>query len=120
MLGTPFILLFVILTLLDMEKLGIDNIKVSGGIDGQGDEIGNLCGTFQNYNIYMDGVLIDSLETQELTVEGLTNETEYYQITAKYEEENQEQSTVELRDSSRAISDWAFKFKFCLISARIL
>ena len=73
----------------------IDNIKVSGGIDGQGDEIGNLCGTFQNYNIYMDGVLIDSSETQELTVEGLTNGTEYcFQITANYEEGESEQSTV--------------------------
>ena len=68
----------------------------------------------------MDGVLIDSSETQELTVEGLTNGTEYcFQITANYEEGESEQSTV-VCATPLAISDWAFKFKFCRISAGIL
>jgi len=30
----------------------VDDIRVWGGIDGQGDENGSLCGTLQNYNIY--------------------------------------------------------------------
>ena len=45
------------------------------------------CGTFQSYNIYQDGNLVDNVTTNEYTVTGLTNFQEYcYTVTAIYAE----------------------------------
>ena len=45
------------------------------------------CGTFQGYNVYQDGSLIDNITTNEYTVTGLTNFQEYcYTVTAVYAE----------------------------------
>ena len=74
----------------------VDDIRVWGGIEGQGDENGSLCGTLQNYNIYMDGVFLESTELEEFMVEGLTNGTEYcFQITANYEEGESDSSAIQ-------------------------
>ena len=69
------------------ESWFVDDIKVWGGDLGQGDQIGSLCGTFLDYNIYMDGELIGTTLLEEFTVEGLTNGTEYcFQMSSNYEE----------------------------------
>lgn len=69
------------------ESWFVDDIKVWGGDLGQGDQVGSLCGTFIDYNIYMDGELIGSTGLEEFIVEGLTNGTEYcFQISSNYEE----------------------------------
>ena len=69
------------------ESWFVDDIKVWGGDLGQGDQIGSLCGTFLDYNIYMDGELIGTTVLEEFTIEGLTNGTEYcFQISSNYEE----------------------------------
>ena len=69
------------------ESWFVDDIKVWGGDLGQGDQIGSLCGTFLDYNIYMDGELIGTTVLEEFTVEGLTNGTEYcFQMSSNYEE----------------------------------
>ena len=61
----------------------VDNIKVWGGQTGAE----NICGTFQNYNIYMDGALIGTSAVESYTAIGLENGTEYcFQVTAVYEE----------------------------------
>ena len=61
----------------------VDNIKVWGGQTGAE----NICGTFQNYNIYMDGALIGTSAVESYTATGLENGTEYcFQVTAVYEE----------------------------------
>ena len=45
------------------------------------------CGTFQSYNIYQNGVLVDNTTTNEYTVTGLTNFTEYcFNVSAVYAE----------------------------------
>ena len=69
------------------ESWFVDDIKVWGGDLGQGDQIGSLCGTFLDYNIYMDGELIGTTVLEEFTIEGLTNGTEYcFQMSSNYEE----------------------------------
>ena len=61
----------------------VDNIKVWGGQT----EVENICGTFQNYNIYMGGALIGTSDMESYTATGLENGTEYcFQVTAVYEE----------------------------------
>ena len=77
------------------ESWFVDDIRVWGGTEGQGDESGSLCGTFLNYNIYMDGVFVHSTESEEFMVEGLSNGTEYcFQISANYEEGESDLSSV--------------------------
>ncbi len=45
------------------------------------------CGTFQSYNIYQDGTLIENVSTNSHTVTGLTNFQEYcFTVTAVYAE----------------------------------
>jgi hypothetical protein len=69
------------------ESWFIDDVKVWGSEEGQGDQMGSLCGTFLNYNIYMDGEFLNSTSSQEFMIEGLTNGVEYcFQISSNYEE----------------------------------
>ena len=61
----------------------VDDIRVHGGQEGEGD----LCGTFFHYNIYQDGVQIGTTvyDETEYLVEGLNNGTEYcFQVAAAY------------------------------------
>ena len=59
----------------------VDDIRVYGGDEGQGD----LCGTFFHWNIYMDGVQIGTADDPEFFVENLENDVEYcFEITAAY------------------------------------
>ncbi|MDC1038378.1 choice-of-anchor J domain-containing protein [Candidatus Marinimicrobia bacterium] len=61
----------------------VDEISVSGSESA--DYAG--CGTFQNYNIYVDGVLAGSTEESWYTVTGLENGTEYcFEVKAVYDE----------------------------------
>ena len=62
----------------------VDDVRVWGANEGEGD----LCGTFQHYNVFMDGTLIGTADASgEYTVEGLENGTEYcFQVTAVYDE----------------------------------
>ena len=70
----------------------VDNIKVWGGQT----EVENICGTFQNYNIYMGGALIGTSDMERYTATGLENGTEYcFQVTAVYEE-GESASTAEV------------------------
>ena len=65
------------------ESWFVDDIRVWGGNEGDGD----ICGTFQNYNVYMDGSLIGTSDIEAYTVEDLENGVEYcFEITTVYEE----------------------------------
>ena len=67
----------------------VDDIRVWGGDTGDGD----ICGTFQNYNVYMDGSLIGTTEMEAYTAEGLENGVEYcFEIKTVYEEGESEAS----------------------------
>ena len=67
----------------------VDDIRVWGGDTGDGD----ICGTFQNYNVYMDGSLIGTTEMEAYTAEGLENGVEYcFKIKTVYEEGESEAS----------------------------
>ena len=70
----------------------LDQISVSGSESA--DYAG--CGTFQNYNIYVDGVLAGSTEDSWYTVTQLENETEYsFEIKSVYAEGESEASSSE-------------------------
>ena len=70
----------------------VDEISVSGSESA--DYAG--CGTFQNYNIYVDGVLAGSTEDSWYTVTQLENETEYcFEIKSVYDEGESEASSSE-------------------------
>ena len=70
----------------------VDEISVSGSESA--DYAG--CGTFQNYNIYVDGVLAGSTEDSWYTVTQLENETEYsFEIKSVYAEGESEASSSE-------------------------
>ncbi len=65
------------------EEWFVDEISVSGSETA--DYAG--CGTFQNYNIYIDGALAGSTEDSWYTATQLENGTEYcFEITSVYEE----------------------------------
>ena len=71
------------------ESWFVDEITVSGGVDGEGD----VCGDFSNYNIYMDGVQIGTSDTEAFSAENLENDVEYcFEVTAVYEEGESEMS----------------------------
>jgi len=71
------------------EEWFVDEILVSGSTSS--DYAG--CGTFQNFNIYMDGTLIGSTEDTWYTADGLENGTEYcFEITSVYDEGESEGS----------------------------
>jgi len=68
----------------------VDEISVSGSESA--DYAG--CGTFQNYNIYIDGVLVDSTEDSEYTATQLENGIEYcFEIKSVYAEGESEASS---------------------------
>ena len=68
----------------------VDEISVSGSESA--DYAG--CGTFQNYNIYIDGVLVDSTEDSEYTATQLENGIEYcFVIKSVYAEGESEASS---------------------------
>lgn len=68
----------------------VDEISVSGSESA--DYAG--CGIFQNYNIYIDGVLAGSTEDSEYTATLLENGTEYcFEIKSVYEEGESEASS---------------------------
>ena len=70
----------------------VDEISVSGSESA--DYAG--CGTFQNFNIYVDGVLAGSTEDSWYTVTQLENETEYsFEIKSVYAEGESEASSSE-------------------------
>ena len=70
----------------------VDQISVSGSESA--DYAG--CGTFQNYNIYVDGVLAGSTEDSWYTVTQLENEIEYsFEIKSVYAEGESEASSSE-------------------------
>ena len=72
-----------------------------------------------NYNIYMDGVLIDSSETQELTVEVLQMEPNtVFKLLPIMRRENQSRHRC-LRDTSGPFQIGPLNLNF-RISARIL
>ncbi|MDE0742090.1 MAG: choice-of-anchor J domain-containing protein, partial [Candidatus Poseidoniia archaeon] len=74
------------------EEWFVDEISVSGSESA--DYAG--CGTFQNYNIYVDGVLAGSTEDSWYTVTQLENETEYsFEIKSVYAEGESEASSSE-------------------------
>tara|TARA_A100001011_G_scaffold363133_1_gene412808 strand:- start:621 stop:2687 length:2067 start_codon:yes stop_codon:yes gene_type:complete len=63
----------------------VDDIKISGGYEGQGD----LCGTISHYNIYQDGFQIATTvyDETEYVMEGLDNGVEYcFSVAAAYGE----------------------------------
>ena len=65
------------------ESWFVDEIRVWGGT---GTET-NVCGTFEGYNIYQDGALIETTDTEEYVVTDLENGTEYcFEVTAVYTE----------------------------------
>ena len=71
------------------ESWFVDDIRIWGGDTGDGD----ICGTFQNYNVYMDGSLIGTTEMEAYTAEGLENGVEYcFEIKTVYEEGESEAS----------------------------
>lgn len=68
----------------------VDEISVSGSESA--DYAG--CGTFQNYNIYIDGVRVDSTEDSEYTATQLENGIEYcFEIKSVYAEGESEASS---------------------------
>ena len=72
------------------EEWFVDEISVSGSETA--DYAG--CGTFQNYNIYIDGVLAGSTEDSWYTATQLENGTEYcFEIKSVYEEGESEASS---------------------------
>jgi len=72
------------------EEWFVDEISVSGSESA--DYAG--CGTFQNYNIYVDGVLAGSTEDSWYTVTQLENGTEYcFEIRSVYDEGESEASS---------------------------
>ena len=72
------------------EEWFVDEISVSGSESA--DYAG--CGTFQNYNIYIDGVLAGSTEDSWYTATQLENGTEYsFEITSVYAEGESEASS---------------------------
>ena len=72
------------------EEWFVDEISVSGSESA--DYAG--CGTFQNYNIYVDGVLAGSTEDSWYTATQLENGTEYcFEIKSVYEEGESEASS---------------------------
>ena len=72
------------------EEWFVDEISVSGSETA--DYAG--CGTFQNYNIYIDGALVDSTEDSWYTATQLENGTEYcFEIKSVYEEGESEASS---------------------------
>jgi len=72
------------------EEWFVDEISVSGSQSA--DYAG--CGTFQNYNIYVDGVLAGSTEDSWYTVTQLENGTEYcFEIKSVYDEGESEASS---------------------------
>ena len=72
------------------EEWFVDEISVSGSETA--DYAG--CGTFQNYNIYIDGVLADSTEDSWYTATQLENGTEYcFEIKSVYDEGESEASS---------------------------
>jgi len=72
------------------EEWFVDEISVSGSESA--DYAG--CGTFQNYNIYVDGVLTDSTEDSWYTATQLENGTEYcFEIKSVYDEGESEASS---------------------------
>lgn len=66
------------------ESWFVDDIRVWGGNEGDGD----ICGTFNHFNVYMDGALIGTADSSGLyTAEDLVNDTEYcFEITSVYDE----------------------------------
>ena len=62
------------------ESWFVDDIRVWGGNEGDGD----ICGTFNHFNVYMDGALIGTADSSGLyTAEDLVNDTEYcFEITS--------------------------------------
>ena len=72
------------------EEWFVDEISVSGSESS--DYAG--CGTFQNYNIYVDGVLAGSTEDSWYTVTQLENGTEYcFEVKSVYDEGESEASS---------------------------
>jgi hypothetical protein len=72
------------------EEWFVDEISVSGSESA--DYAG--CGTFQNYNIYVDGILAGSTEDSWYTATQLENGTEYcFEIKSVYEEGESEASS---------------------------
>ena len=72
------------------EEWFVDEISVSGSESA--DYAG--CGTFQNYNIYIDGVLAGSTEDSWYTATQLENGTEYcFEIKSVYDEGESEASS---------------------------
>lgn len=60
----------------------VDDIQVWGS-----DSAEDQCGTFANYNIYMDGALIGTSTEESFVAEGLENGTEYcFEVSAVYDE----------------------------------
>ncbi len=71
------------------ESWFVDDIKVYGGNEGEGD----ICGEFFHWNIYMDGVQIGTSDYTDYSVENLENDVEYcFEITAAYGEGESEPS----------------------------
>ncbi|MFL2983009.1 MAG: T9SS type A sorting domain-containing protein [Candidatus Neomarinimicrobiota bacterium] len=65
------------------ESWFVDDIKVYGGSEGQG----NICGEFFHWNVYMDGVQIGTADIEEFSVDNLENGIEYcFEVTAVYGE----------------------------------
>ena len=67
----------------------VDDIRVWGNEGDPSDPYfdPNMCGTFNHYNVYMDGALIGTVDSSEFTVENLENDVEYcFTITTSYDE----------------------------------
>ena len=67
----------------------VDDIRVWGNEADPSDPYfdPNMCGTFNHYNVYMDGALIGTVDSSEFTVENLENDVEYcFTITTSYDE----------------------------------
>ena len=67
----------------------VDDIRVWGNEGDPNDPNfdPNMCGTFNHYNVYMDGALIGTVDSSEFTVENLENDVEYcFTITTSYDE----------------------------------
>ncbi len=77
------------------ESWFVDEIKVYGGDAGAG----SVCGEFLHYNVYMDGVMIGTADSEYFSAEGLENDVEYcFEVTTAYGE-GESEPTAEACDA---------------------